>query len=142
MLYLKEIKRSSKDTLFTFLKKCIAEKNFKVFGAFPTTYLDKECNQIEISPKYRSFESIVEISKTYFKVSEKKVAKTLKKIILENNVSGFLYCLAANKWIFYSNMDYFNEERHIFKYSDSHLKTHLKGSGKYTFNDIEKLMNS
>ena len=146
MLYLKTIKREPKDTLFTFLEKCLKKKSFKSYGIFPKTYKDIECTKLEYPEAYRSFEVIVEISKTYFKVSEKQVAKTIKKIIVkdENRKLGFLLCLATNKWILHSITVYLQPEKEnnfILKYSNSINRLDEKGKGKYNFNEIDKLMN-
>lgn len=151
MLYLKDVKREPKDTLATFLERCFHGKGFKAYGSLPTTYKDVECTDKEMSSKHRSFEIIAEVSKTYFRVCEKQVAKTLKKLILKNQNEkkclGFLLCKSANKWILngfsaeISNDIWGNKDRFILDYGGSEDKTDLKGSGQYSFDEIEKLMN-
>lgn len=148
MIYIQEIRREEKDTLFTFLKRCIKKKGFKDEGRFPRTYKNEECtdDMFESGMKYRSLEAIIEISKTYFRVSEKQVAKTLKKIIEENYSYGFLYCGAANKWIFY-HASYSIQllDRNVnftLTYGKTQDKLNSTGCGKYTYNQIHELMNS
>lgn len=151
MLYLKDVKREDKDSLYTFLKRCIGpipNSPYKSIGGFPATYTDKECANKECSPKFRSLEVIIEISKAYFRVSDKQVAKALKKLCVQDKLLGLLLCNAAGKWIFYTSKGamggfwYEDEENFILEYSNSVNKKDQRGVGKYTYNEIRELMDN
>lgn len=152
MLYLKDVKREDKDSLYTFLKRCIGpipNSSYKSIGGFPTTYTDKECTNKECSPKFRSLEVIIEISKAYFRVSDKQVAKALKKLCVQDKILGLLLCKTANKWIFYNSKNafsyvkwYADEDNFILDYNNSINKKDQRGVGKYTYNEIRELMDN
>lgn len=151
-IYLKKTERLKRDSLYSFLKRCIdktSDFKYKSYGRFPASFKDENCYIPEKGEAYRSFDAIVEISKTYFKVSDKRVAKTLKRIMTENKGKqgrelGFLFCGTANRWTMHENSGfcwYLNQE-FILNYSSSLDAKHVKGSGKYCMNDIIFLMNS
>lgn len=142
-LYVKNITREPNDTLYTFLYRVLNfDGNNGNFGKamINATYEDVEFTKLQcISNKYRSFDEIVLISKTYFKVSDKLVAKTIKKFLDKYNVSLVL-CDTAKKWIFYYGLssDYM---KYCANYKESYKKTDKTGvNGKYSFNDIITLM--
>lgn len=152
-IYFKTIKRQNKDTLYSFLSRCVdkTESNkYKNYGRFPVSYSDEECTKGEhLSCSYRSFDSIVQISKSHFKVSDRQVAKAIKKILTKNRgVSGkelgFLFCGTANRWVMHENSGYcwlLNSE-FVLNYANSVNRKNDKGSGAYCMNDIISLMNS
>lgn len=150
MLYLKDVQREKKDTLYTFLKRCINPIGvlpYKSKGAFPTTYKNENYSDKECDSKFRSLEAIIEISKTYFKVSDKHVAKVVKKICLQDKTLALLFCKMANKWIFYEGIyseKYWkkDEDNFTLNYDNSINKKDNKGKGKYTYNEIRELMDN
>ena len=80
-LYVKNIIREPNDILYTFLYR-VLNLDGNGFGKLTvkSTYEDSEFTKIQcIANKYRSFDDLVLISKTYFKVSSKVIAKTIKK---------------------------------------------------------------
>ena len=141
-LYVKDIVREPKDTLYSFLYKML-HFDGKGFGkaTVNTTYFNPEfTNQQCIANKYRSFDEIVLISKTYFKVSDKAVAKILKKFSDDYYNVNFVLCDSAHKWVFYYglNSDYV---KYCANYKEGYEKTNETGkNGKYSFDDIIKLM--
>ena len=142
-LYVKDVIREPKDTLYTFLYKVL---NFdgKGFGKaiVNTTYYDPELTKLQcIRGKYRSFDEIVLISKTYFKVSSKTVAKTIKKFLDKYGYTNLVLCDSAHKWVFYWGLHKSNDIKYCANYNKSYEKTNETGkNGKYSFDDIITLM--
>jgi hypothetical protein len=152
-IYFKTIKRQNRDTLYSFLSRCIDKTEnhkYKSYGRFPNSYSNEECTKGEhASTSFRSFDAIVQISKSYFKVSDKQVAKAIKKILTKNRgvpdkELGFLFCGTANRWVMHQNSGYcwFLNNEFVLNYSSSVNKKNYKGSGTYCMNDIISLMNS
>lgn len=141
-LYVKGVIREPKDNLYTFLEK-VLHFDGKGFGKanVNATYLDPKFKELQCSAgKFRSFDEIVLISKTYFKVSDKAVAKVLKKISDNHNSVNFVLCDSAHKWVFYSGLssDYV---KYCANYKGGYEKTNETGKyGKYSFDDIITLM--
>ena len=136
-LYVKNIVREPKDTLYTFLSKVFNVENIYGCCTVNTTYLDPEFKEIQcVYGKHRSFDDIVLISKTYFKVSDKVVAKSLIKILNKKSNFKFVLCNTALKWILNSNLTVSESIKYCFKYDNSDLKTSDPGKGKYSFDDI------
>ena len=141
-LYVKDVIRKPKDTLYTFLYKVL---NFdgKGFGKaiVNDTYYDPELTKLQcIRGKYRSFDEIVLISKTYFRVSDKAVAKILKKFLDDYYNVNFVLCDSAHKWVFYYGLGS-NYIKYCANYKEGYKKTNETGkNGKYSFDDIIKLM--
>jgi len=141
-LYVKDIVREPKDTLYTFLHKVLRFDGYGFGKAnVNATYLDPEFKELQCaSGKYRSFDDLVLISKTYFRVSDKSVAKVLKKFSDNHNNVNFVLCDSAYKWVFYHGLssDYV---KYCANYKDGYTKTNETGkNGKYSFDDIITLM--
>ena len=140
-LYVKDVTRKPKDTLYTFLYKVL---NFDSNGfgkaIVNDTYYDPELTKRQcIRGKYRSFDEIVLISKTYFRVSDKAVAKVLKKFSDNHNYVNFVLCDSAHKWVFYYGLGS-NYIKYCANYNKSYEKTDDPGVGIHSFDDIIKLM--
>lgn len=141
-LYVKDVVREPNDTLYTFLYK-VLHFDGKGFGKaiVNSTYLDPEFKELQcIFGKHRSFDDLVLISKTYFKVSDKAVAKVLKKFLDNHNYLNFVLCDSAYKWVFYNglNSDYI---KYCANYKEGYKKTNKTGkNGKYSFDNIITLM--
>ena len=140
-LYVKDVIRKPKDTLYTFLYKVL---NFDSNGfgkaVVNDTYYDPELTKRQcIKGKYRSFDEIVLISKTYFRVSDKAVAKILKKFSDEHYYVNFVLCDSAHKWVFYYGLGS-NYIQYCANYNKSYEKTDDPGVGIHSFDDIIKLM--
>ena len=140
-LYVKDVTRKPKDTLYTFLYKVL---NFDSNGfgkaVVNDTYYDPELTKRQcIRGKYRSFDEIVLISKTYFRVSDKAVAKVLKKFSDNHNYVNFVLCGSAHKWVFYYGLDS-NYIKYCANYNKSYEKTNDPGVGIHSFDDIITLM--
>ena len=141
-LYVKDVTRKPKDTLYTFLYKVL---NFDSNGfgkaIVNDTYYDPELTKRQcIKGKYRSFDEIVLISKTYFRVSDKAVAKILKKFSDNYYNVNFVLCDSAHKWVFHYGLDS-NYIKYCANYNKGYKKTNETGkNGKYSFDDIITLM--
>ena len=140
-LYVKDVIREPKDTLYTFLYKVL---NFdgKGFGKaiVNNTYYDPELTKRQcIRGKYRSFDEIVLISKTYFRVSDKAVAKVIKIFLDDCKVASLVLCDSAHKWVFYYGLGS-NYIKYCANYNKSYEKTDDPGVGIHSFDDIIKLM--
>ena len=141
-LYVKDVVRKPNDTLYSFLCRVLKFCKSDTFkGLAVATYLDPECINIQCkASKYRSFDEIVLISKTYFKVSDKGVAKAVKKI-LDNNDSSLVLCHTAKKWVLNYNLLKSYTVKYCAKYDDCDEATDKYGlQGKYSFDDIITLM--
>ena len=141
-LYVNNVTRKSKDTLYTFLYKVLNfDSNSFGKAIVNDTYYDPELTKLQcIKGKYRSFDDIVLISKTYFRVSDKAVAKILKKFSDEHYYVNFVLCDSAHKWVFYYGLGS-NYIKYCADYNEGYKKTNETGkNGKYSFDDIIKLM--
>jgi hypothetical protein len=141
-LYVKDVVRQPKDTLYTFLSKVLHfDGNGWGKANVNATYKDPKFKELQcVAGKYRSFDDLVLISKTYFKVSDKAVAKVLKKFSDKYNNINFVLCDSAYKWVFYSglNSDYL---KYCANYKEGYKKTNETGkNGKYSFDNIVTLM--
>jgi len=141
-LYIKDIVREPKDTLYTFLYKV-----FKLNGSYfekytiNTTYLDSEFKKLQCkSSKYRSFDDIVLISKTYFRVSDKVIAKTIKKFLDKDDNLSFVLCDSAKKWVLNHGLNKSGIIKYCARYNKSDLKINEYGEGKYSFDNIITLI--
>ncbi len=141
-LYVKNVTREPKDTLYTFLYKVL---NFDSNGfgkaVVNDTYYDPELTKRQcIRGKFRSFDEIVLISKTYFRVSDKAVAKILKKFSDNYYNVNFVLCDSAHKWVFHYGLGS-NYIKYCANYKAGYKKTNETGkNGKYSFDDIITLM--
>ena len=140
-LYVKDVVREPNDTLYTFLYK-VLHFDGNGFGKaiVNSTYFDPEFKELQCTTgKFRSFDDLVLISKTYFRVSDKAIAKVLIKFINQYDNLGFVLCDSAKKWVFYYGIstDYL---MYCANYKESYNKTDQKGIGVYSFNDIITLM--
>ena len=141
-LYVKDVIREPKDTLYTFLNK-VLRLNGQYFlkGTINTTYLDPELKKLQCMPgKHRSFDDIVSISKTYFRVSNKAIAKVIKKLLDENDKLCFVLCDSAKKWVLNRDLSKSDNFKYCAMYNNSPIKTHEYLNGKYSFDDIINLM--
>jgi hypothetical protein len=141
-LYVEDVVREHKDTLYTFLNKVL---NFDSNGFgkanVNATYLDPQFKNLPcVFGKYRSFDDLVLISKTYFKVSNKTVAKTIKKFLDKYDSTNLVLCDAVNKWVFYYGLTNSDNIKYCANYKKSYEKTDQVGVGKYSFDDIITLM--
>ena len=141
-LYVKDVVREPNDTLYTFLYK-VLHFDGNGFGKaiVNSTYFDPEFKELQCTTgKFRSFDDLVLISKTYFRVSDKAVAKVLKKFSDNHKYVNFVLCDSAYKWVFYNglNSDYV---KYCANYKEGYKKTNETGkNGKYSFDDIITLM--
>ncbi len=142
-LYVKGVVREPKDTLYTFLSK-VFKINVSFFNKYSinATYLDSEFKKLQCeSEKHRSFDDIVLISKTYFKVSNKTVAKTILKFLNKDQDLLFVLCESAKKWILNYGLNKSNNIKYCGNYNKSDEKTHIYGiNSDYSFDDIVTLM--
>jgi hypothetical protein len=141
-LYVKDVTREPNDTLYSFLYK-VLKLNIKYERTeVNATYFDKELTNKQCnSGKHRSFDDIVLISKTYFKVSDKLVAKTLKKFLDDESLFlNFVLCDTAKKWVLYSGLSS-TYVKYCANYQECYGKTDVKWEGVYSFEDILNLMN-
>lgn len=144
-IYVKDELRRSTDTLYTFLKRILTldDNNAWTKGSLKrNTYFDPQYTSLQcLSGKYRSFQDIVLISKTYFKVSDKHVAKTIKRFLDENEQTVILLCDDAGKWVFQHCLDRSNDIKYCGTYNKSNYKMYDVGDNDvYSFIDIIKLM--
>jgi len=141
-LYVKNITRESNDTLYTFLYKVLSFDDSgygKATGK--ATYKDPEFTKLQcVANKYRSFDDIVLISKTYFKVSDKVVAKVMKRFLDDYNSAGLVLCDTLHKWVFYYGLNKSEIFKYCNRYNNSHNKTNNPGKGIYSFENIINLM--
>jgi hypothetical protein len=101
-----------------------------------STYFDPEFkNQQCIAAKYRSFDEIVLISKTYFKVSSKAVTKVIKRFLDDYGGTSLVLCDTAKKWVLYYGIGRSNEIKYCAYYNKSFEKTDQIGIGIHSFDD-------
>ena len=141
-LYVKNIVREPNDTLYTFLYRVLRlDGEYWQHGTTDATYLNSDFTKLQcISGKNRSFDDLVLISKTYFKVSDKAIAKVIKKLLDENDKLLFIICDSIHKWVLNRNLSKSNIFKYCGKYKESDYKTDKYGKGIYSFNDIITLM--
>ena len=141
-LYVKDVVREPNDTLYTFLYK-VLHFDGNGFGKaiVNSTYFDPEFKKLQCTAgKFRSFDDLVLISKTYFRVLDKTVAKVLKKFSDNHNYVNFVLCDSAHKWVFYYGLHKSNDIKYCANYNKSYEKTDDPGVGIHSFDDIIKLM--
>ena len=141
-LYVKNITREPNDTLYTFLYRVLGLDS-KGWGKLSVnaTYTDPELTKLQCTAnKYRSFDDLVLISKTYFKVSSKTVAKTIKKFLDNYNCSSLVLCDSAHKWVFYYGLVKSDYIKYCANYNKSYNKTDDPKNGIHSFDDIITLM--
>ena len=141
-LYVKDVVREPNDTLYTFLYK-VLHFDGNGFGKaiVNSTYFNPEFKELQCTAgKFRSFDDLVLISKTYFRVSDKAVAKVLKKFSDNHNYVNFVLCDSAYKWVFYYGLHKSNNIKYCANYNKSYEKTDDPGVGIHSFDDIIKLM--
>lgn len=141
-LYVKNIVREPNDTLYTFLCKVLRlDDDHWNQSTTNATYLNPELTKLQcISGKNRSFDDLVYISKTYFKVPDKSVAKAIKKILDENKDFIFILCDNINKWVLNRHLSKSEIYKYCGSYKKSDEKTNNPGVGKYSFDNIITLM--
>jgi hypothetical protein len=144
-IYVKDESRKPTDTLYTFLKRILKLDDINIWtkGCLKSaTYFDSQYTSLQcMSGKYRSFQDIVLISKTYFKVSDKHVAKTIKRFLDENDKTVILLCDDADKWIFQYGLSRSNNVKYCGSYNKSYQKINDIGKNDiYSFMGIIKLM--
>ena len=141
-LYVKDVVREPNDTLYTFLYK-VLHFDGNGFGKaiVNSTYFDPEFKELQCTAgKFRSFDDLVLISKTYFRVSDKAVAKVLKKFSDNHNYVNFVLCDSAHKWVLYYGLHKSNDIKYCANYNKSYEKTDDPGVGIHSFDDIITLM--
>jgi len=141
-IYFKNIKREPKDTLYTFLYKVLRlNGGYGISCTMYATYLDDKYKLLQCnSGRRRSFDDIVYISKTYFRVSDKAVAKVVKKILDTNQSSALVLCDNINKWVLYEGLTHSDNIKYCSRYKKSDERTNDAGVGIYSFDDIITLM--
>lgn len=137
-LYVKDIIREPKDTLYIFLSKVLRlNEAYYLQSTVNETYFDVELKQRQcIHGKNRSFDDLVLISKTYFRVSDKAVAKVLIKILNKNDNLIFVLCDSAKKWVLNRNLTKSDRIKYCGTYNKSDLNTDNYSSGDYSFDNI------
>ena len=141
-LYVENITREPNDTLYTFLYRVLGLDG-KGWGKLSVnaTYTDPELTKLQCTAnKYRSFDDLVLISKTYFKVSSKTVAKTIKKFLDKYNYTNLVLCDSAHKWVFYWGLVRSDYIKYCARYNGSYNKTDDPKNGIHSFDDIITLM--
>ena len=137
-IYVKNIIREPNDTLYTFLYRVLRlDCEYYKQNTTDTTYLDPDFTKTQcFSGKYRSFDDLVAISKTYFKVSDKAIAKVLIKFIDKSDTLCFVLCDSAKKWVLNSGLNDSEILKYCARYNKSDYNTDSSGEGKYSFDDI------
>lgn len=132
MIYIKNAKRLKNEKFSDFFNRVFLNSHYR-----PSTYYDKECLKTQcVTGKYRSFEDIVEIAKTYYpNISDKSVAKCIK----ENGKFSFLYCNAVKNWTMPKGISNC-EIPFLWDYGNCKNFTDKIGD-KYSFDMIQELMN-
>ena len=142
-IYVRDAIRKPSDTLYTFLERVLNFNSTVGYckGTCKSSYYDPELKKKQCSEnRYRSFDDIVLISKTYFKVSDKAVAKVVKRILDDYNYVSFVLCDTANKWILYYGLNKSDIIKYCGYYNKSYNKIDNVGKGSYSFIDIITLM--
>lgn len=141
-IYVKDAIRKPSDTLYTFLERLLKlNTSWYIRGTCKSSYYDPELKSVQCSEnRYRSFDDIVLISKTYFKVSDKAVAKVIKRILDNYNSAVFVLCDTANKWILYYGLNKSDSIKYCANYNKSYNKIDDSRDGIYSFIDIITLM--
>lgn len=141
-IYVKDAIRKPSDTLYTFLERLLKlNSSGYMRGTCKTSYYDPELKSVQCSEnRYRSFDDIVLISKTYFKVSDKAVAKVIKRILDNYEYAIFVLCDTANKWVLYYGLNKSDSIKYCANYNTSYNKIDDSRDGIYSFIDIITLM--
>lgn len=141
-LYVKDVIREPKDNSYTFLCKILRlDSSEYVKFTVGYTYYDSNFKDLQcVSGKHRSFDDLVKIVKTYFRVSNKTIAKVIKKLLDENDELCFVLCDSANKWVLNTNLTKSEIFKYCARYNKSDEKTDVYGIGDYSFDDIIILM--
>ena len=141
-IYVKNIIREPNDTLYTFLRKVLRlDENYYKQSTTEATFLDPEFKNIQcIGNKNRSFDDLVLISKTYFRVSNKAVAKAIIKILNQYDNLSLVLCDSAKKWVLNYGLTKSGIIKYCASYDKSDFKTDRCGVGDYSFDDIISLM--
>ena len=137
-LYVKDVVREPNDTLYTFLYK-VLHFDGNGFGKaiVNSTYFDPEFKELQCTAgKFRSFDDLVLISKTYFRVSDKAVAKVLIKFMNQYDNLVFVLCDSAKKWVLNRNLHKSEILKYCARYNKSDYKTDKYGIGEYSFDNI------
>ena len=141
-LYVQDITREPNDTLYTFLYRVLGldGKGWRKLSV-NATYTDPELTKLQCTAnKYRSFDDLVLISKTYFKVSSKTVAKTIKKFLDKYGSTNLVLCDSAHKWVFHWGLVRSDYIKYCARYNGSYNKTDDPKNGIHSFDDIITLM--
>lgn len=141
-IYVKDIVREPKDNSYTFLCKILRlDSSEYVKFTVGYTYYDSNFKDLQcVSGKHRSFDDLVKIVKTYFRVSNKTIAKNLKKILDKNDKLCFVLCDSAKKWVLNRGLSKSGIFKYCAMYNNSPIRTHEYLNGKYSFDDIIILM--
>ena len=141
-LYVKGITRKPDDTLYTFLHKVLRlDYHSFVKSTVSDTYFDPELKDLQcISGKHRSFDDLVLIAKTYFRVPDKSIAKVIMKLLSKYEYLILVHCDSAKKWVLNSDLSKSEILKYCAKYNKSDLNTDNCGVGDYSFDDIITLM--
>lgn len=108
---------------------------------FVETYKDEECTDTQCGRARRSFEDLLEISRTYFpETTEIELAKTLQELGNKYNLIA-TFCGDINKIVFWrwdTVKSYKNDLFHFIEDS----KRNTKGNSPYSANDIQDLIKN
>ena len=134
MIYIKNANTNS-------LKRLLSKGWAGDYQSFVETYNDKECKDIECGRARRSFEDLLEISRTYFpETTEIELAKTLQELGNKHNLIAS-FCGDINKLVFWKWVFIKPYKNDLLHYVDD-SKRDTKGNSPYSANDIQELINS
>lgn len=104
-IYVRDVEGAT--TLYNFINECYP--SFR----FVETYCDEACTELQCREAYRSFEDLLEISRTYFPGTTEE---QLAKVLFELNLVGLeaSYCHEIQKVVF----SMFRDFRHVCFYED------------------------
>ena len=114
------------DKIYVKLKRKVKEKPkdffdrlYKSVYGFPTTYHDKDCNNMQCtSGAKRSFSDLYKIMKTYYsKITHKQLIKIIIDKCTDNDNYNLIYCPKVKKIVLYDGDWYMNEEEKINRFS-------------------------
>lgn len=134
MIYIKNAKRLKNEKFDDFF-----ERVFLFNFYYIPTYHDYSYTKMQCGPgRFRSFEDILEIARTYYhNISESKVAK----LIAKNKSRSFLYCSTINKWVLTTSETNCGINN-LYNYSNCKSFTNKVGeNGRYSFDIIKELIN-
>lgn len=135
-LYVKGEKRLSNDSLYSFLKRVLNINHEWEKARVNETYFDVEFKVKESKKARRSFDDLVSISKTYFRVSDKGVARVIIKLLNENSLLCLVLCDTAKKWVVHYGLYKSNSVKYCARYNYGPQKINNCSEGKYSYNDI------